>query len=165
VPAADGPRRAAPAATAVVLLLHALTTAFVAWILGLSVRDQRMSLGGLSSDAMALGSWAGGGLFAVFLVVCAILAARIAIRDRTAGPAGRTALIVCAVAHGVVGALVVGLVGWYAFAWTMAVLALLVGTLVLYAPEDTGRAPAAATPADRPEGPAPGPGQAPPATA
>lgn len=158
---ADGLRRTAAVATAVVLVLEALAIAFVNWILGLSVRHQKMSMGGLSTDAMAVGSWVGGALFALFLLACAVLAARIAIRDRMAGRVGRIVLIVCAVVHGVVGALVVGLVGWLAFGLLMVVLALLVGTLVMYAPEDGGRATAA--PAS--EGPASGPGQAPPATA
>jgi MFS family permease len=131
----------------VVLALEALTIAFVNWILGLAVRHQEMSLGGLDPDAMAAGSWAGGGIFALFLIACAVLAARIALHDRMSGRVGRIVLIVCAVVHGVLGALVVGLVGWYAFVVLMLVLALLVGTLLLYAPEDRGDAPAAAPPA------------------
>ncbi|UWE12575.1 hypothetical protein [Actinacidiphila bryophytorum] len=140
-------RRGIAVGTAVVLVLEALTIAFVNWILGLAVRHQEMSLAGLDPDAMAAGSWAGGGLFALFLIACAVLVARIALRDRMSGRAGRIVLIVCAVVHGVVGALVVGLVGWYAFAVLMLILALLVGTLLLYAPEDRGEAPAAAPPA------------------
>ncbi|WP_328915713.1 MULTISPECIES: hypothetical protein [unclassified Streptomyces] len=140
-------RRGIAAGTAVVLVLEALAIAGVNWVLGLAVRHQEMSLGGLDSDTMAAGSWAGGGLFALFLVVCAVLVARIALRDRTAGRAGRIALIVCAVVQGVVGAIVVGIVGWTAFALLMVILALLVGTLLLYAPED--RAPAALTPTDQ----------------
>lgn len=142
-------RRGIAAGTAVVLVLEALTIAFVNWILGLAVRHQEMSLGGLDPDTMAAGSWAAGGLFALFLIGCAVLAARIAMRDRMSGRAGRIVLIVCAVLHGVVGALVVGLVGWYAFVLMMAILALLVGTLLLYAPEDRAAAPAG------PAGPAP----------
>jgi hypothetical protein len=120
----------------VVLVLEALSIALVNWILGLAVRHQEMSLAGLDPDAMAAGSWAGGGLFALFLVVCAALVVRIALRDRMTGRFARIVLIVCAVVQAVVGAVVVGLVGWYAFALLMGVLALLVGTLVLYAPED-----------------------------
>jgi hypothetical protein len=119
-----------------VLVLDALTIALVNWILGLAVRRQRMSLGGLHAHAMALGSWVAGGVFALFLLCCAVLVARIALRDRMAGRFGRIVLIVCAVIHGVLGAAVVGLVGWYAFAVMMVILALLVGTLLLYAPED-----------------------------
>lgn len=136
-------RRGIAVGTAVMLVLEALTIAFVNWILGLAVRHQEMSLAGLDSDAMAAGSWAVGGLFALFLIGCAVLVARIAMRDRMAGRIGRILLIICAVVHGVVGALVVGLVGWYAFVLFMGILALLVATLLMYAPED---------------GPAPGPG-------
>ena len=50
--------------------------------------------------------------------------ARIALRDRPPGRFGKILLIVCAVLHGVLGALVVGLVGWPAFAFSyMFVLA------------------------------------------
>lgn len=140
-------RRGIAAGTAVVLVLEALAIAGVNWVLGLAVQHQEMSLGGLDSDTMAAGSWAGGGLFALFLVVCAVLVARIALRDRTAGRAGRIALIVCAVVQGVVGAIVVGIVGWTAFALLMVILALVVGTLLLYAPED--RPSAALTPTDQ----------------
>lgn len=139
-------RRSIAVATAVVLVLEALTVAFVNWVLGLAVRHQEMSLAGVDPDALAGGSWAAGGLFALFLIACAVLVARIALRERTAGRAGRVVLIVCAVVHGVVGALVVALVGWYAFAVLMLILALLVGTLLLYAPEDGSPAPAAAPP-------------------
>lgn len=140
-------RRGIAVGTAVVLVLEALAIAFVNWILGLAVRHQEMSLAGLDPDAMAAGSWAAGGIFALFLIACAILVARIALHDRMSGRVGRIVLIVCAVVHGVLGALVVGLVGWYAFVVLMLVLALLVGTLLLYAPEDRGDAPAATPPA------------------
>ncbi|MFG1810670.1 hypothetical protein [Streptomyces sp. NPDC049040] len=145
-------RRGIAVATAVVLVLEALAIAFVNWILGLAVRHQEMSLAGLDPDAMAAGSWVGGGLFALFLIACAVLVARIALRDRMPGRVGRIVLIVCAVVHGVVGAVVVGLVGWWAFAALMLILCLLVGTLLLYAPEDAPGAPAAAPPAAPPPG-------------
>jgi hypothetical protein len=142
----------------VVLVLEALTIAFVNWILGLAVQHQDMSVAGLDPDAMATGSWVGGGLFALFLISCAALVARIALRDEMVGRLGRIVLIVCAVVHGVVGAVVVGLIGWLGFVAMMLILALLVGTLLLYAPEDqpggsaaekpgTGEAPPTAPPA------------------
>lgn len=140
-------RRGIAVGTAVVLVLEALAIAFVNWILGLAVRHQDMSLAGLDPDAMAVGSWVGGGLFALFLIACAVLAARIALHDEIPGRFGRIVLIVCAVVHGVVGAVVVGLVGWYAFVALMMILALLVGTLLLYAPEDRPAAPAGNPPA------------------
>jgi hypothetical protein len=129
-------RKVTALATAAVLVLEALGIAWVNWILGLAVRYQRMSMGGLTSDAMAIGSWVGGGLFALFLLCCAVLAARVARRDEMTGRLARIVLIVCAVVHGVVGAVVVGLVGWIAFVVMMVILALLVGTVLLYAPED-----------------------------
>lgn len=144
-------RRGIAVGTVVVLVLEALTIAFVNWIMGLAVRHQDMSLAGLDPDAMAVGSWVGGALFALFLLTCAVLVARIALRDRMSGRLGRIVLIVCAVVHGVVGALVVGLVGWYAFVVLMLILGLLVATLLLYAPEDRP-GDAAATPPPPPPG-------------
>jgi hypothetical protein len=148
----------------VVLVLEALMIAFVNWILGLAVQHQEMSLAGLDPDAMAAGSWVGGGLFALFLVCCAVLVARIARRDEMVGRVGRIVLIVCAVVHGVVGALVVGLLGWVAFVVFMVILGLLVGTLVMYAPEDQPGAGAGAG-AGTGSGSGSGSGEAPPATA
>ena len=139
-------RRAIAVTTAAVLVLEALAVGLVHWILGLAVRHQEMSLGGLSTDAMAAGAWAAGGLFAVLLLLCAVLVARMAAQSRLPGRPGRVVLVVCAVLQGAVGTVVVGLVGWYAFAVLMVVLALLVGTLVLYAPEDAGPPADAAAP-------------------
>ncbi|SEO90363.1 hypothetical protein SAMN05216267_105332 [Actinacidiphila rubida] len=129
-------RRGMAAATAVVLVVEGLAIAFLNWLLGLIVQKQEMSMGGISHTSMAVGSWVAGGLFGLFLVVCAALALRIALRDRMAGRLGRIVLIVCAVVHGVVGAVVIGLVGWAAFVGMMVILGLLVGTLLIYAPED-----------------------------
>ncbi len=74
-----------------------------------------------------------------------MLAARIALRDRMSGRIGRIVLIVCAVVQGVVGAAVVGLVGWWAFVLMMVILGLLVATLLMYAPEDQPAATGTAT--------------------
>lgn len=157
-------RRGIAVGTAVALVLEAFAVAFVNWILGLVVRHQSMSLAGLDSDAMAVGSWIAGALFALFLIGCAVLVARIARRDRMTGRVSRIVLIVCAVVHGVVGAVVVGLVGWYAFVVMMAILAGLVGTLLMYAPEDERPATSAAEPGTSGGGQVP-PSAAPPATA
>lgn len=133
-------RRGIAVATAVVLVLEALGVAFVNWVLGLAVRHQDMSLAGLDPDGMAVGSWVAGGIFALFLLLCAFLTARVAVRQEPAPLLTRIVLIVCAVVHGVLGAIVVGLVGWLAFAALMVVLGLLVGTLLLYAPESAREA-------------------------
>jgi MFS family permease len=156
-------RRAIAVTTAVVLVLEALAIALVNWLLGLVARRQQMSLAGTHADALAIGSWVAGGIFALVLIGCAVLVARIALHDRMAGRFGRIVLIVCAVGHGVIGAAVVGLIGWSAFAAMMVILGLLVGTLLLYAPEDQP-SPAEATAAtEKPD--AQGHGHAPPATA
>lgn len=131
-------RRGLAATTAVVLVLEALVIAFIHLVLGLSVRNQNMSLAGLDPDGMAIGTFAGGGLFALFLIGCALVPARAAIRNRPPGRFGRILLIVCAVLHGLLGALVVGLVGWPAFVSMMLVLALVVGTLVLFPDTEDG---------------------------
>ncbi|CAM5481109.1 hypothetical protein SBADM41S_04046 [Streptomyces badius] len=57
------------------------------------------------------------------------------VRDRAPGRAGRIVLIGCAVVHGILGAVTVGLIGWAAGAFVMVVLALLVLTLLSYGPE------------------------------
>ena len=161
-------RRGTAIATAVVLVLEGLAIAFLNWLLGLIVQKQKMSMGGVSHTSMAVGSWVAGGLFGLFLVLCAVLVLRIAVRDEMTGRFSRIVLIVCAVVHGVVGAVVVGLVGWAAFVAMMVVLGLLVGTLLLYAPEDRERRQAETTSGTGERGTAPsaGPGgEAPPATA
>ena len=105
-----------------VLVLRPLAIAFVNWMLGLAVRHQQMSLAGLRSGAMAVGAWAAGGVFGLFLLCARCSLVRIALRDRAPGRFGRIVLIVCAVVHGVLGAAVVGLVGWAAFVVMMVVL-------------------------------------------
>ena len=149
-------------ATAVALVLEALAIAFVNWILGLVVRHQEMSLGGLHPNAMAVGSWAGGAVFGLFLLWCAALVVRIAVRDEMVGRFWRIVLIVAAVVNGVVGAAVVGLVGWWAFALMTVILGLQVGTLLMYAPEDQPSGPGAGA---KPEASGDAPPSAPPATA
>lgn len=125
-------RRGLAATTAVVLVLEAFGIAFINLVLGLAVRNQNMSVAGLDPDGMAVGTWVGGVLFALFLIGCAVVPARVALRGRAPGRFGQILLIVCAVLHGLLGAMVVGLVGWAAFVFMMAVLALLVGTLLMY---------------------------------
>ncbi|WP_051951376.1 hypothetical protein [Actinacidiphila yeochonensis] len=154
-------RRGIAVTTAAALVLEALAIALVGSVLGLAVRRQNMSLAGLRTDAMAAGAWTGGGVLALFLAGCAVLVVRIAVRDRTAGRVGRVALTVCAVEHAVAGAAAVGLAGWAAFGALMVVLALLVATLLFYAPEGDRLVP---VPGSDPDPGAPGEA-APPAAA
>jgi hypothetical protein len=127
-------RRPVAAVAGVALVAVTLVIAFVNLVLGLAVKRQSMSLGGLAPSAMSTGAWVAGGLLGLYLLCCAGICVRAAVTDRTPGRLGRLLLVVCAVAHGVLGAAVVGMVGWLAFAVLMVVLGLLVATLILYAP-------------------------------
>jgi MFS family permease len=143
-------RRGVAATAAVVLVLEAFGLAFINWVMGLAVRHQSMSLAGLDPDAMAAGAWVAGGLIAVFLICCAVVLARTALLDRAPGRLGRLLLISAAVLHVVLGAAVVGLVGWPAYALMMVIFALVVLSLFMYgagAPADDEPGPAASAPA------------------
>ncbi|MFJ6695871.1 hypothetical protein ACIQM4_07335 [Streptomyces sp. NPDC091272] len=148
-------RRPIAAVTAVVLFVEAVGVVFVNYVLGRVVDGQSMSLAGLDPGAMATGAWALGGVAGLFLAVCGVFLLITAVQDRAPARLVRILLIVCAVLHGVLGAAAVGLVSWWAFAWMMVVLGLLVLSLLLYGtrerlPRDT------AVPA-KPAGPPPGP--------
>ncbi|MBW1596863.1 hypothetical protein [Streptomyces sp. JJ38] len=136
-----GLRRAVAATTAVVLILEGLGLAALHWVLSLVVRRQSMSLDGLDPDHMVWGTRIAGLALGAFVVLCGVAALLVAGRDRAPGRAARLALIGCAVTHGVLGAVVVGLVGWVAFVALMGVLGLIVLTLLGYA--ETGREPQA----------------------
>ena len=136
-------RRPVAAVAAVTLMLEAVGIALLNWILGLVVDRQQMSLGGLDTDAMSVGTWVAGGLFGAYLLLCGVVLLRMALRDRAPGRLGRILLLTCAVTHGVVGAFAVGLVGWPAFVCLMVVLGLVVLSLLAYEPEGAGRGGAA----------------------
>jgi hypothetical protein len=145
-------RRGVAATAAVVLVLEAFGLAFINWVMGLAVRHQSMSLAGLDPAAMAAGAWVAGGLIAVFLICCAVVLARTALHDRAPGRLGRLLLISAAVLHVVLGAAVVGLVGWPAYALMMVIFALVVLSLFMYGttsatPADDEPGPAASAPA------------------
>ncbi|MFC1438326.1 hypothetical protein ABUW04_08655 [Streptacidiphilus sp. N1-10] len=131
------------AAVAVFLLvLEALFFAGVGLLLGLAVRHQNMSLGGLSTDAMANGAWVGMGLLAAFLVVVAVLLARTAWRGGAMGRPTRILLIVCAVLHGVLAAALLALSGVVAFLAMLVMVGVMV--FVLLTPTVTDASPGAA---------------------
>lgn len=120
------------AAVAVCLLvLEALFFAGVGLLLGLAVRHQNMSLGGLSSGAMAGGAWVGMGLLAAFLVVVAVVLARMAWRGGAMGRPTRILLIVCAVLHGVLAAVLLALSGVVAFLAMLVMVGVLVFVLLI----------------------------------
>ncbi|WP_079038506.1 hypothetical protein [Streptomyces sp. NBRC 110028] len=137
-------RRPVAAVAAVALMLEAVGIGLLNWILGLVVDRQRMSLGGMDTDAMSVGTWVGGGVFGVYLLLCCAVLLRMALRDRAPGRPGRILLLTCAVTHGVVGAFSIGLAGWFAFVCLMVVLGLVVLSLLAYEPEGLARGGAAA---------------------
>jgi hypothetical protein len=128
-------RRPVAAVAAVVLILEAFGIVLLNWILSIVVDRQQMSLAGLQPRAMSAGSWIGGILFGVYLLFCAAVLIRTAVRDRAPGGVARIALISAAVVHGLLGAFAVGLVGWVAFLAMSVVLGLIVLTLVAYGRE------------------------------
>ncbi|MFE4453800.1 hypothetical protein [Streptomyces sp. NPDC056796] len=125
-------RRPVAFVTALVLFVEAVGIVIVNGVLATVADNQSMSLAGMDPDAMVTGTWVLGVVSGVLLVLCGLIPLLAGIRDRAPGRFGRIALIACAVVHGVLGALAVGLIGWAAFVFLMAVLALIVLTLVAF---------------------------------
>ncbi|TXS37704.1 hypothetical protein [Streptomyces sp. OR43] len=146
-------RRPVAFIAALVLFAEAVGIVIINVVLGTVVKNQDMSLAGTDPGVMSKGTWALGGVSGLFLVLCGVLLLVAGIRDRAPGRAARIVLIGCAVVHGVLGALTVGLVGWAAFALMMVVLGLIVLTLVAYGPADGE--PAAGAEPEQPAAPAP----------
>ncbi|MFI5754385.1 hypothetical protein [Streptomyces sp. NPDC051569] len=126
--------------TAIVLLAEAVGAVLVNGVLATVVDQQHMSLAGLDVAALSTGAWVMGGLFGLYLLTCVAILIRTAVQDRAPGRFGGIVLISCAVVHGVLGAVTVGLVGWAAFAFMMVVLGLLVLVLLAYGREHTATA-------------------------
>ncbi|MFF4184683.1 hypothetical protein ACFYZ9_15945 [Streptomyces sp. NPDC001691] len=128
-------RRPIAIVTALVLFAEACAVVLVNWVLGKVADRQHMSMAGLDPHAISTGAVVAGVLSGLFLAACGVILLIIGVRDRAPGRVARIAVIACAVVHGVLGALTVGLVGWPAFAWMMVVLALLVFVLLAYVKE------------------------------
>ncbi|WP_327254615.1 hypothetical protein [Streptomyces sp. NBC_01244] len=126
--------------TAVVLVVEAAVLGFVHLVLGRTTENQSMSIAGADPDVMSKATYALGAGMAVFLLACALSLLFAAARDQALGAFARVLLISAAVTHGLLGALVVGLVGWGAFAVMMLILCLLVLSLTLYAAKGVGGA-------------------------
>lgn len=131
-----GLRRAVAAAAALILVVEAVVFVLLHIFLGMVVDEQQMSMAGLEPRSMSLSAVIAGAFMGGFLLLCALVLIRTAVRDKA--PAGllRILLISTAVVHGVLGAASVGLVGWAAFLFMMLVLGLIVGSLVLYSVEE-----------------------------
>ncbi|MFD3514107.1 hypothetical protein [Streptomyces sp. NPDC058657] len=128
-------RRPTAVLTGGVLLVEAVAVVFVHLVLGKVVANQSMSLAGSDPDAVSGATFALGAVCGLYLAACAFFLIRAGVTDRAPGRLGRVLLVVAAVVHGVLGALSVGLVGWWAFGCLMAVLGLLVLSLLLYGPQ------------------------------
>ncbi|MFI1398517.1 hypothetical protein [Streptomyces sp. NPDC020681] len=140
-------RRPVAVVAAIVLLVEAVGIVAINGILATLVDAQDMSLGGMEPDAMVTGTWVMGAVFGLYLATCGVLLLLAGLRDRAPGRVARILLISCAVVHGVLGAVTVGLVGWHAFAFMMVVLGLIVLSLLGYgkpapAPRETTADPA-----------------------
>jgi hypothetical protein len=129
---------------AIVLLVEGLGVGLLDWLLGTVADRQNMSLAGLDPDAMSTSSKAAGVVFGLYFALCAVAALLVAVRDRSPSGFWRILLIGAAVAHGLLGAFAVGLVGWGAFAFMTVVFGLILLVLMTY---DRGQRPA---PADTP---------------
>ncbi|MFE2556510.1 hypothetical protein ACFXGT_10815 [Streptomyces sp. NPDC059352] len=129
---AEVARRPIALVTAAVLLLEAPGIVAINAVMARFLEIQSMSLDGMDPDAMVAGTWGLGIGSGVALLLCGLVALLAGLRDRRPGRFGRGLLIGCAVVHGILGAVAVGLIGWGAFAFLMAVVGLVVLTLVAY---------------------------------
>lgn len=131
-------RRLVAGLAAIVLVVEAAVLVLVHIVLGSTTANQSMSIAGSDPDVMSKATYVMGAGMGAFLVLCAVLAAAAALRDRPPGRFARIVFVSAAVTHGVLGILAVVLVGWAAFAVTTLILCLLVLTLTLYAAQGDG---------------------------
>ncbi|MFK0043243.1 hypothetical protein ACIQU4_03900 [Streptomyces sp. NPDC090741] len=148
-------RRLVAGLAAIVLVAEAAVLVLVHVVLGKTTHNQSMSIAGMDPDVMSTATYAMGAGIGAFLLLCAVLLAVAAVRDRAPGTFARVVLVTAAVTHGVLGALAVGLVGWGAFAVMMLILCLLVLTLMLYAARGADGAAPEGAPDGRDAPPAP----------
>ncbi|WP_309144275.1 hypothetical protein [Streptomyces sp. BR123] len=129
-------RRLVAGLAAAALAAEGVLLALVHFVLGRTTHNQSMSIAGSDPEVMAVGTYVLGAALGGFLLLCAVLLAVAAVRDRAPGRFARVVLITAAVAHGLLGALAVSAVGWGAFAVTMAILCLIVLALTLHPARD-----------------------------
>ena len=129
---------------ALLLILEALVTGVLAVVLGVGIKRQNMSLGGLAPGRMAVGVWVGLGALAGFLVLVGVVLAFMAARRRAMGRPTRILLIVCAVLHAVLAAVTLALSGVLAFVVLIVTLGFLVLLIQLGSASAQGQAQDAA---------------------
>lgn len=145
-------RRFVAGLAAIVLVAEAAVLVVVHIVLGRTTQNQSMSIAGSDPDVMSKATYGLGAGMGAFLLLCAVLVAVAAVRDRSPGRFARIVLFTAAATHGLLGILAVALVGWAAFVAMMLILCLLVLVLMLYAAEPEGRAEARDTPPPPPFG-------------
>lgn len=137
-------RRWTAISTTVLLVLEAGVSLLAALLLGGAASRGHMQFAGVSYRAIAGAAYIGLSLQAAFLLLVAGVLVRVAVRaqDREFGRPTRLVLIVAAVFHGVLAALMLALSG----VWTFLVLALTLTLLVLlfFIPTRPGSAPSPA---------------------
>nr|WP_314172219.1 hypothetical protein [Streptomyces sp. DSM 40971] len=138
------------AAAALILVVEAVGIVLLNIFLGMVVDEQQMSMAGLEPRSMSLSAVVAGALFGAYLLLCALVLARTAIRDTSPVGLLRIVLISAAVVHGLLGAASVGLVGWVAFLFMMVVLGLIVWSLLSYGVEEPSADGTSETAADTP---------------
>lgn len=124
------------AVAALVLVFEAVGIVLLHIFLSMVVDEQQMSMAGLKPGSMSTSTIVAGSFLGAFLVLCALLLVRTAIRDKAPTGLIRILLISAAVLHGVLGAVTVGLVGWDAFLFMVVVMGLIVWCLVSYSVDD-----------------------------
>ncbi|MCB5169768.1 hypothetical protein LG634_33830 [Streptomyces bambusae] len=132
-------RRLVAGVAALLLFAEAVGFVLVNHVLATVADRQSMSIAEMDSDVMVAGTYVMGAAMGGYLLCCGLALLAAALRDRAPGRFGRVLLISCAVAHGVLGALAVGLVGWHGFAFMATVLVLDLLALTLYGKRGPGR--------------------------
>ncbi|MFD3539556.1 hypothetical protein ACFWUQ_08650 [Streptomyces sp. NPDC058662] len=145
-------RRLVAGLAAIVLVAEAAVLVLVHVVLGRTTANQSMSIAGSDPDVMSKATYGMGAGMGAFLLLCAVVIAVAAVRDRAPARPARILLITAAVTHGLLGILAVALVGWAAFTVMMLILCLLVLVLMLYAGEREAAPKARDTPPPPPFG-------------
>ncbi|MFJ9338159.1 hypothetical protein ACIRP0_02565 [Streptomyces sp. NPDC101733] len=126
------PRRLVAGLAALALVAEAVVLVLVNLVLAATTANQSMSIGGTDPALMSKATYGLGAVTGGFLLLCAVLLAVAAVRDRSPGGPARLVLVVAAVVHALLGVVAVAIVGWGAFVATTTIFCLLVLFLMLY---------------------------------
>ncbi|MEV7727476.1 hypothetical protein AB0P15_22410 [Streptomyces sp. NPDC087917] len=126
------PRRLVAGLAALALVAEAVVLVLVNLVLAATTANQSMSIGGADPALMSKATYVLGAVTGGFLLLCAVLLAVAAVRDRAPGVPARLVLVVAAVVHALLGVVAVAVVGWGAFVATTTIFCLLVLFLMLY---------------------------------